>query len=220
MSRQLNNFLDFFKKNRIIIYVMLGLALMMQVCSRGAGIQESMPEAPQSEVVSPQTSDYPSQAPSDEAPSGDGGFVSMLLVTIIVLGFFVAKRYGYLDKLLPKIVIFRVGYYRLKSNGNLALKVYIINQTQRDITFNAPTILFFKGKDKREFAIKNIGGQNYFPITLMPGTGHKFTIDAQKFYNNVDGLNDYKTIRMQICSNCGKCYKSMKWPVGLTFKKI
>ena len=53
--------------------------------------------------------------------------------------------------------------------------------------------------------------ENHFPLTLMPNTGQKFTIDAQKFYDKVEGLKDYKTLQVKICSTSGKCYKSIKW---------
>ncbi|MCW3788720.1 hypothetical protein [Plebeiibacterium sediminum] len=217
--QQLKGFLDLLKKNRIIIYVMLGLALTMQVCSIANPGPEKVEEGYSENAVS-QYSEQPLQQPEVGEKPQTFNFNSLWLMLVVTLVFYVAKRKGWLDKIMPQLVIFRVGHYKVKSNGNLALRVFIINQTKRDITFNAPSIQFYKGSSKREFAIKNIGGHNYFPLTLMPGTGHKFTIDAQKFYNNVDGLNDYKTIAMQICTNTGKCYKSIKWPASLAFRKL
>lgn len=217
--QQLQGFLDFLKKNRIIIYVMLGLAFTMQVCS----IANPGPEQGDAVYSDNSVSQYSEQS-IQQPETGDKpqtfNYNSMWVMLFVTLIFYVAKRKGWLQKIMPQVVIFRVGHYKVKSNGNLALRVFIINQTKRDITFNAPSIQFYKGSSKREFAIKNIGGHNYFPLTLMPGTGHKFTIDAQKFYNNVDGLNDYKTIAMQICTNTGKCYKSIKWPASLAFRKL
>ncbi len=217
--KQLKGFLDILKKNRIIIYTLLGVALTMQICSRGAQTAVQEPVSIEDRVSQIDT-DTPVQQPSDvlEAPKTD--YTSLFIMLFFVLFFFVAKKYGWLQKFMPQLVLFRVGHYKLKSNGNIVLRVFIINQTKRDITFNAPTIQFFNGNSKREFAIKNIGGQNYFPLTLMPGTGHKFTIDAQKFYTKVDGLNDFKTISMQIETSTGKIYKSIKWPVSLTFRRF
>ncbi len=217
--QQLKAFLDFLKKNRIIIYVMLGIALSMQVCS--IANQDTNQEVAESSSNSEiQYSEQALQQPVDGEKPQSFNFNTLWVMLFVTLAFYVAKRKGWLQKIMPQMVLFRVGHYKMKSNGNLALRVFIINQTQRDITFNAPSIQFYKGKSKREFAIKNIGGHNYFPLTLMPGTGHKFTIDAQKFYNNVEGLNEYKTISMQICSNTGKCYRSIKWPASLAFRKI
>ncbi len=217
--QQLKSFLEFLKKNRIIIYVMLGIALTMQICSTAN--QNTNPDTNSlSENSVSQYSEQPIQQPEDGQKPQSFNLNSLWVMIFVTLLFYVAKRKGWLQKFMPQIVIFRVGHYKVKSNGNLALRVFIINQTKRDITFNAPTIQFFKDNTKREFAIKNIGGQNYFPLTLMPGTGHKFTIDAQKFYNNVDGLTDYKTVSMQICSSTGKCYKSIKWPVSLTLRRL
>ncbi len=217
--QQLKGFLDFLKKNRIIIYVMLGLALTMQVCSIANPVSEQG-EAVNSDHSVSQYAEQPIQQPEVSEKPQNFNLNSLWVMLFVTLVFYVAKRKGWLQKIMPQLVIFRVGHYKVKSNGNLALRVFIINQTKRDITFNAPSIQFYKGSSKREFAIKNIGGQNYFPLTLMPGTGHKFTIDAQKFYNNVDGLNEYKTISMQICTNTGKCYKSIKWPASLAFRKL
>ncbi|GAF05374.1 hypothetical protein [Saccharicrinis fermentans] len=138
----------------------------------------------------------------------------------MILGFFVAQRYGWLEKLFPKVVIFKVDYAKQKATGHLVLKVLLINRTRESISFNNPTLAFFNGNQKREFIIKNIGGQNYFPITLTPGTGHKFNIDAQKFYSSIADLEKYKTIQMIITSTTGRSYKSIKWPVWLTFRRI
>lgn len=198
---------------------MLGIALSMQVCSISNKSESPEPNAISENTVS-EYSEELMQQPADGEQPQSFNINSLWVILFLTLLFYVAKRKGWLQKIMPQVVIFRVGHYKVKSNGNLALRVFVINQTQRDITFNAPSIQFYNGNAKREFAIKNIGGQNYFPLTLMPGTGHKFTIDAQKFYNNVEGLNDYKTISMQICSNTGKCYRSMKWPASLTFRKI
>ncbi len=216
--KQLNEFLAFLKKNRVIIYVILGLALTMQICSRGA----LPPVSKDTQTIENNTPDITqtplSEAPANrEQPSPQSDYTSLLLMAIIVLTFVLAKRYGYLKKIIPQVVVFRVKHYKQKSNGRLVLKIILINHTQRDISFMTPSILFFKGNEKREFTIKNIGGYNYFPLTLMPGTGQKLTIDAQKFYDQVDGLEQYKTICMKICSTSGKSYQSIKWPVYLTF---
>ncbi len=216
--KQLNEFLAFLKKNRVILYVILGLALTMQICSRGA----LPPETKDTRTIENNTPDITqtplSQTPANtEHPTPKKNYNSLLIMAIIVLTFVLAKRYGYLKKIIPQVVVFRVKHYKQKSNGRLAIKILLINHTRKDISFMPPSILFFKGKEKREFTIKNIGGYNYFPLTLMPGTGQKLTIDVQKFYDQVDGLEQYRTICMKICSTSGKTYQSIKWPVYLTF---
>ncbi|WP_066632052.1 hypothetical protein [Labilibacter marinus] len=220
MNKKVSDFLAFVKKNRLVIYVLVGTALMMQICSKGA-LPPDRTTAPQTQDVTileepePSTQE-PEQVP--RAPKTD--YTSLLIMTVAILSFFVAKRYGWLDKLFPKIVIFKVDYFRQKSTGNLIVKVFLINKTKSSISFNNPKLAFYKGSKKREFIIKNIGGENYFPITLTPGTGHKFNIDAQKFYNNVEGLDTYKSIQMEVTSTTGKSYKSMKWPTWLTFRRM
>lgn len=217
--KQIHQSLAFLKKNRIIIYTLLGIALMMQICSRGAlpPIHSETPISENIETIDI-TKPLSGDTTQDEEPRTD--FTTLLIMTIAALGFFVAKRYGWLNKLYPQVVVFRVQHFKQKSTGNLILKIVLINHTKRDISFLTPTIVFFKGKKNRAFNIKNIGGQNYFPLTLMPGTGQKFTIDAQKFYAQVEGLNQYKTICMKISSITGKTYQSTKWPVALTFRKL
>lgn len=223
MNRHITDFISFLKANRIIIYVLLGSALMLQICSKGAQQPTRSADSQYEEITQPGSEEV--EAPNedtdtDHAPKPADDMNTLLLMVALILAFFVAKRYGWLDKLYPKVVIFKVNHFKSKTNGNLILKVFLINKTNTSISFNNPTLCFFKGSSKREFIIKNIGGQNYFPITLTPGTGHKFNIDAQKFYDNVDGLNRYRTLRMEINSTTGTKYKSMKWPAWLTIKKV
>ncbi len=219
--QKFKDLLEFLKKNRLIIYVIFGMAIMLQICSKGAETPIKNP-SPVTENVHPliQNPSVDVNNPNLENQNPGTDLQSLLLIAIVVLGFFVAKRYGWIEKLYPKVVIFRVSFYKVRLNGKLALKVVLINHTKRDITFNNPSIQFFKGKDKREFSIKNIGGQNYFPITLLPNTGHKFTIDAQKFYDQVEGLSEHRSIRMVISATDGTSYKSIKWPIALTYKKL
>ncbi len=221
MNKQIKDFWGFVKKNRVIIYTLLGVALLMQICSRGA-LPPVRSSEPQVKEITPEVNDnsVPETNNKNTDKSKRNDFTHILLMVGLILAFFVAKRYGWLDKLFPKIVIFKVEYYKQKSTGNLLLKVFLINKTKTSISFNNPMLIFYNGSKKREFVIKNIGGQSYFPITLTPNTGNRFTIDAQKFYNNVQGLDDYKTIRMVITDNIGKSYKSIKWPTWLTFRKI
>ena len=222
MNNKLKDFIAFVKKNRVVIYVFLGTALMMQICSRGA-LPPVKSSEPQVKEISSSASEeaFPRETSQGEQPQRPGpDFTSLLLMAVVILGFFVAKRYGWLDKLMPKVVVFKVDYFKQKSTGHLILKVFLINRTGESISFNNPTLVFFNGNKKREFVIKNIGGQNYFPITLTPGTGHKFNLDAQKFYNNVEGLDSFKTIRLEITSTSGKSYRSMKWPTWLTFRRM
>ncbi|SMO69977.1 hypothetical protein SAMN06265379_105121 [Saccharicrinis carchari] len=223
MNQSIISFLSFIKKNRIIIYVLLGTALMLQICSKGAQQAIRSPEPQYKEITQPAPQDelLPHENSETEKPPGPANNLnSLLIMTAILLALFVARRYGWLDKMLPKVVIFKVNHYKNKTTGHLILRVFLINRTSTSITFNNPTLCFFKGNKKRAFIIKNIGGQNYFPITLTPGTGHKFNIDAQKFYDNVEGLTKYKTLRMEINSTTGTTYKSIKWPSWLTFKRI
>ena len=221
MNKQIKDFWGFVKKNRVIIYTLLGVALLMQICSKGA-LPPVRSSEPQVKEITPDVNDNSIPKPDNQNTNRQdrNDFTHILLMVGLILAFFVAKRYGWLDKLFPKIVIFKVEYYRQKSTGNLLLKVFLINKTKTSISFNNPMLIFYNGSKKREFVIKNIGGQSYFPITLTPNTGNRFTIDAQKFYNNVQGLDDYKTIRMVITDNVGKSYKSIKWPTLLTFRKI
>ncbi len=222
MNRHIADLVSFIKANRLIIYVLLGSALMLQICSKGAQQPTRSADSQYEEITQPDSEE--AEAPSentemDQAPKPANDMNTLLLMAALILAFFVAKRYGWLDKLYPKVVIFKVNHHKSKTNGNLILKVFLINKTNTSISFNNPTLCFFKGSNKREFIIKNIGGQNYFPITLAPGTGHKFNIDTQKFYDSVEGLTKYKTLRMEINSTTGTKYKSAKWPAWLTFKK-
>ncbi|TLX73058.1 hypothetical protein E9993_16490 [Labilibacter sediminis] len=219
--KQLNDFLSFLKKNRLIIYLLLGIALLLQVCSYGAKPPVATGEVAIEDVTSLPSDNSVVQIPENPTPNGnDNDFGTLMLMAIAVLGFFVAKRFGLLEKAFPRVLIFRVIHLKNKTNGNLVIKIFLLNKTDKSISFNNPSIAFFKGSQKREFVIKNIGGLNYFPLTLTPGTGQRFTIDAQKFYTNIDNLDEYKLVQMAISTTSGKTYKSIKWPTWLILRRI
>ncbi len=225
--KQFQEFLALVKKNKYFLLVILGIIILLQILSKGAEPTVShSPESQWEESINQQDELNNQQSDPSETPTRRRGndFSSIIILAFFVVAYFLAKKYGYLDKIMdkitPSIFILRTSYFKQKSTNHLVIKVLIINKTKSDVSLNNPTICFYKGKDVREFTIKNIGGQNYFPLTLMPNTGHKFVIDAQKFYDNVQDLKDHKSIQMKICSSSGKCYKSIKWPVSLTFKTI
>ncbi len=223
--KQIQDFLAFVKKNKYFLFIILGIIILLQVLSLGSRPSVTQNTDPRTEKQMNQT-EWSFEQPEnrDVTPpvqnTNKNDFTSIIILAILVLVFVLAKKYGYLEKLFPSIFIFRTTYFKQKSTGNLVVKVWLINKTKSDISLNNPTVSFFKGSKKREFTIKNIGGQNYFPLTLMPNTGHKFVIDIQKFYNNIDDLKEYKNIQMKICATSGKCYKSTKWPASLTFRTI
>ncbi|MDB4334746.1 hypothetical protein OAA06_00145 [bacterium] len=221
--KNINDLLEFLKKNRLIIYIILGLILILQICSKGSQPiinTETITDIPAIEQPSlPNELSIPPQdesQPENEKPE----IPNLWILLIVVLSLFVARRKGWLDKIYPQIFILRVVYYKRKTNGELVLKVFILNRTRKSVTIEAPSLAFFKGKEKRQFVIKNLGGQQLFPLILLPGTGHKFVISAQKFYDNVDGLSQFKTIRMLLPTQNGKTYKSTKWPVVLTWRRM
>lgn len=219
--KQLNEFIAFVKKNRVIIYTLIGVALLLQICSTGTNspvLRDKDTVENNISILKENSISEKPTIPIPEQPKND--FNTLLIMAFLVLAFFVAKRFGLLEKAFPKMVVFRVVHLKNKTNGNLVLKVFLLNKTNKSISFNHPTIEFFKGSKKREFVIKNIGGLNYFPLTLTPGTGHRFTIDTQKFYSTVDNMHNYKLVRMSIPTISGKKYTSIKWPSWLIFRKI
>ncbi len=223
--KQVQDFLTLVKKNKYFLFIILGLIILLQILSLGARPTVSDRTDLQTEETARQTEWSFEQQQNNETPTQrqdnhKNNFNSIIILAVVALAFVLAKKYGYIDKLFPSIFILRTSFYKQKSTGHLVIKVLLINKTKSDVSLNNPTICFSKGSKVREFAIKNIGGQNYFPLTLMPNTGHKFVIDAQKFYNNIEDLKKYKTIQMKICSSSGKCYKSSKWPASLTFRTI
>ncbi len=220
MNKQVQQLALFLKKNRTIIYIILGTALLMQLLS--SNLFETQSPAPeqisQIESVTSRSNDLQSQeqSPSTNKP----GMRQFLWMVILVLLFFVAKRRGWLEKLFPRIVLVRLSLAKQKSTGHLVAKVLLINHKKEAISFESPTVNFHKGKDTRSFVIKNIGGVNYFPIALASGTGHKFNIDLDKFYNNVEGLKEYKRISVHFGTTSGKEYRTGKKFVWMVFKHI
>jgi len=218
VMNQLKQIGEFLKKNRTVIYVILGLALMLQICSRGAstpgtttttqGVEEVITDSIQG-----------MEAPTNE-PSHSNDINSLMIMIGLVLAFFVAKRYGYLEKLFPKVVIVKLSFAKQRSTGKLIAQVVLINHKKEAINFENPVLIFHKGSKKREFVIKNMGGVNYFPLTLVSGVGHKFNVDIQKFYDNVEGLSQFKNISVSFKTTVGKTHTSMKWPTWMVTKKI
>lgn len=216
--KQLNQIGDFLKKNRTIIYVILGLSILLQICSKGSTKPESTINTKGIENVVNDTID--SIKLPENAPEQSNDFNTTLLMIGLVLAFFVAKRFGYLEKLFPKMVIVKLNFAKQKASPNLIAQVFLINHKKEAISFNNPVLVFHKGRKKREFIIKNLGGVNYFPLTLTPSMGHKFNVDVQKFYDNVEGLSSYKNISVSFTTSTGKAYTSMRWPTWMVTKTI
>lgn len=217
MNKQLQQLASFLKKNRTFIYIILGVALLMQLLSGNVFNSPSSESVTQIESVISNAEDVQTNHP---APTDNQGMNHFLWMIILVLLFFVAKRRGWLDKLFPSLVLVRLSLAKQKSTGHLVAKVVLINHKKEAISFDNPTVNFHHGKELRTFVIKNIGGVNYFPITLAPRTGHNFNIDVDKFYNNVEGLKKFKKVSVHFATPSGKVYKSTKTPVWLVFKHI
>ncbi|HBG86285.1 MAG TPA: hypothetical protein DDW62_01910 [Marinilabiliaceae bacterium] len=96
------------------------------------------------------------------------------------------------------------------------MRISVYNNTSQSKTFSAPHLFFKRGKDTRNFAVKN----ELFPLTLPAGSSHSILIDVDQFWEKVAGLNLYNRIGASIETSTGESYRSLAIPKWLVLGKV
>lgn len=95
-------------------------------------------------------------------------------------------------------------------NGFRKLKIVVYNLSKKDITINAPIIVFSKGSEERKFKITNVANHSIYPLVVREKTGHLLNTDLNIFTNRIPELNSFTHFRIECETTSGKRLKSIK----------
>ncbi|MCT4638003.1 MAG: hypothetical protein N4A72_09860 [Bacteroidales bacterium] len=95
-------------------------------------------------------------------------------------------------------------------NGFRKLKIVVYNLSKKDITINAPIIVFSKGSEERKFKITNVANHSIYPLVVREKTGHLLNTDLNIFTNRIPELNSFTHFRIECETTSGKSLKSIK----------
>jgi hypothetical protein len=162
------------------------------------------PEAGDDSQLKPLNEIYYEQQQEKQERNPD--MISLYILMGMVLLVYVATKRGWLQKLSPSIVWVTISLKRNKATKARIATITINNQTKESLTFSPP-ILAFGGpfKKARKYRIKG-GDDNIFPLTLMPGTAHRLTIDMDAFRQKA-GLKGNNWVRVEANASL-KVYRS------------
>ncbi|WP_430816990.1 hypothetical protein [Carboxylicivirga sp. RSCT41] len=204
----------FYRQNRLLILIGLAFLLLMQICSRGGRVDKALLQNEQ-QAVEESIPDDTELKPLNELhyeqerqqQKRNPEMISLYILMGMVLLVYVATKRGWLQKLSPSVVWVRVHVKRNKSTKARIVSISINNQTKESLTFSPPVLAFGSPfKKARKFRIKG-GDDNIFPLTLMPGTAHRLTIDIDAFRKKA-GLSANNWVRIE--ANAGlKVYRSL-----------
>jgi len=209
---------EFYRRNRSLIIGTLAFLLFMQICSRGSKVETNseLRKSPAAEETVrfdslPDGKESLEQVFYEEmtkpVPEPQPVYYPLLLMTAVVLLFYLAQRYGFLKKMMPAWVYLKVKKVKSRYTGEELLQIEIQNKTHDSVTFSPPVLSFKKGRKIKRYRIKGGDGQSFFPLTLMPGTGHKMVININRFRERIPELKKYKNLTVTIEADNGKVYK-------------
>lgn len=207
----------FYKKNRLFIIIGLALVLLMQICSRGARPPQHAVQEHQTLQIDSQTMDDAQLKPlrdiyyeqQQNSKTRNPELTNLFLLMGLVLLVYVATKRGWLQKLAPSIVWISISVKRNKPNKERIATITISNHTKDSVTFDSPVLLFSSLFSKsRKFKIKGNSDQAVFPLTLMPGTGHKLSINLETFRDKAGITKGLKWIKTEVDTN-RKTYSSV-----------
>ncbi len=221
----INQILNFWIKNRMIIVALLLVLLMMNLCGRI--LTPLTNESPVNTEILENNNDFNkgngiksyeqliAERVARERQRTTSFFSVIFWLSALVLVVYYLNRRGWLPKLMPQWVSFRMVLMENRINKRLLMRLTITNNSRKSETFNSPCLLFKKWSKSRKFVIKN----DLFPLTLTPETTHTMMIDVQNFYDKVSGLNKFKWIGAEVENSGGKVYRSIAVPRWWVFKR-
>jgi len=221
MNDILNRVKEFYYRNRKLLIGGFAFLLLLQLCSRGAQQPVSKehekdktvdiqlpPDTLSNGEKSLEKAFYEGLEDRAEEPQGYNPlFMEFLLMTALVLLFYIAGKRGWLKKLMPAKVIIRARTQKSKALGNTLLIIEINNKTKESVTFDPPVLVLKRYTKERKFRIKGGDGEFVFPLTLMPDTGHKVIIDIDRLKEQMPDVKKFNKIVITISADNGKVYK-------------
>ena len=220
MNEILTRVKDFYYRNRKLLIGGFAFLLLLQLCSRGAkppvqkdeqpengaSVQLPLDTLPNGEESLERAFYEGLSKKAEEAPEYNPLFTEFLLMTLLVLLFYVAGRRGWLRKIMPAKVIIRARTQKSIGNDNLLLIIEINNKTKDSVTFEPPVLVFKRYSKERKFRLRGGDGDFVFPLTLMPDTGHRVVINIDKLKSRMPEIKKYKKITIVISADNGKTY--------------
>ncbi len=221
MNEILTRVKEFYYRNRNMLIGGFAFLLFLQLCSRGArapsepqqkkreSIRIEVPEdtLPNGEESLEKAFYEGMTKPAEKQPEYNPLLMEFLLMTVLVLIFYVAGKRGWIKKLMPAMVIIKARTAKSSATEDLLLAIEINNKTKDSVTFDPPVLIFKRFGKERKFRIKGSSGENIFPLTLMPDTGHKLIININRFKEHIPEIKKYNKINILITADNGKTYK-------------
>lgn len=206
--------IEFVKKNSVVIIGVLVLLVVLQWCQYRSDVLYRNPDQQAIEQVTDKIQDaigdnqLPIGSNKDNRPVSSP-WLSYLLMVGLVVFVFIAQRRGWLEKLIPGMVIVRTKIIKSRTSGRRMLQIFFLNITKESHTFDGPVVEFMKLGDTKSFRI-NVNKNNYsFPITLTNNTSHKVVIDLDQFYEKIPDLKQYRLLRVKVMINGAKVKKTI-----------
>ena len=221
MNEIVNRVKEFYIRNRKLLIGGFAFLLLLQLCSRGAQapgqndpkkretLKIHIPEdtLPNGEESLEKAFYEGLSKSAEDTPAYNPVLVEFLLMTALILIFYIAGKRGWLKKLLPAMVVIRAKKVKSNRNGNTLLVIEINNKTRDSVTFEPPVLIFKRYGKERKFRIKGGEGEFVFPLTLMPDTAHKVIIDIDRFKERIPEIRKFNNISVVISADNGKTYK-------------
>ncbi len=207
----------FYRKNRLLIISGLAIILLTQICSRGARRPQPTNPAPIAQHLDSQAIDDTQLKPLREIyyeeqqqhNTSNPEMTNLFILMGLVLLVYVATKRGWLQKLAPSIVWLSVSVRRNKQNKQRMATITISNHTKENVTFESPILSFGSPFGKqRKFKLRGNTEQAVFPLTLMPGTAHRLTINIDTFRQKAGIEKGFKWIKVEVDTN-RKSYRSV-----------
>ena len=199
---------EFYRKHRLIILATLTTLVVLHWCSqRGEKLRQAEPSP--TEQVASDIPDVAIERPTLPQPSPKANWLPYLLMVGMVLLVFVAQRRGWIEKLIPGMVLVRTGIFRSKENKRRMMRLFIMNTTRTGQTFSEPIVEFLSPGSKNKAFMIHITGMAAFPITLTTNTSHALVIDLDRFYDKMPDLKKYRLVRVKLTINGAKTKKSL-----------
>jgi len=179
------------KPYRYLVFGFLLIVIVLQWCQ----LQSRKPIQVIPEKVVENVKEY---LPAEHDGGNWSGWMPFILISALAIVFFLAHRRGWVEKLIPGMVLVRMRILRQKQTGKRVLQLFIMNTKRESQTFDSPVIHFFKPGKKKSYRIKVNHNDLAFPLTLTSHTSHKLNIDLDQFYNKDPELKKYWFVQVSI----------------------
>ncbi len=155
----------------------------------------------------------------ENSQRGPGSLFTVFLLLLLGVGIVWLARQKFVQDLkkkwFPGRVHFKVRRAKDKKTERRLIRISIENRTSEGLTFLPPMVVFKKGRNERRFRFKPGKQEDFFPLTLTPGTGHRVVLDLEQFYEKIPDLKKTSRVGASVETSDGKEYKDFALPIWL-----